>query len=59
MITRAQKEALRQRGYTDDQIREMTPEEAHRILADQARDEPPHSGPGPDTPDDDEDDYRL
>ncbi len=59
MITRAQKEALRQRGYTDEQIREMPPEEAHRILADQAPEEPPHSGPGPDAPRDDEDDYRL
>jgi hypothetical protein len=32
MITGAQKNALRQHGYTDEQIREMRPEDAHRIL---------------------------
>jgi hypothetical protein len=32
MITQAQKAALRQKGYTDEQIREMTPEAAHRAL---------------------------
>lgn len=32
MVTGAQKEALRQRGYTDDHIREMRPEDAHRIV---------------------------
>jgi hypothetical protein len=32
LITQAQKAALRERGYTDEQIREMTPAEAHRIL---------------------------
>jgi len=55
MITQAQKEALRQRGYTDEQIHEMRPEEAHRILGHRA----PHSAPAPDAPDDAEDDYRL
>lgn len=34
IITQAQKEMLRQRGYTDDQIREMRPAEVHRILRD-------------------------
>ena len=33
MITRQQREQLRQRGWTDDRIRFLTPEEAHRILA--------------------------
>jgi hypothetical protein len=32
MITREQKEALRERGYSDEQIREMKPEDAHRAL---------------------------
>lgn len=32
MITRRQKADLRERGYTDEQIRNMTPNEAHRIL---------------------------
>jgi len=32
MITREQKAALRQRGYTDDEIHEMRPEDAHRTL---------------------------
>lgn len=32
MITQAQKAQLRERGYTDDQIREMKPEDAHRAL---------------------------
>ena len=32
MITRRQKVALRERGYTDEQIRDMKPEEAHRAL---------------------------
>jgi hypothetical protein len=32
MITGAQKAELRKRGYTDQQIRDMTPTEAHRIL---------------------------
>lgn len=41
MITQAQKEALRARGYTDAQIRDMKPEEAHRILEGPAR--PPRS----------------
>ena len=31
-ITNAQKDELRQRGYSGEQIREMTPEDAHRIL---------------------------
>jgi hypothetical protein len=32
MITRRQKADLRERGYTDQQIRDMTPHEAHRAL---------------------------
>jgi hypothetical protein len=32
MITQAQKAALREKGYTDEQIRELTPEQAHRAL---------------------------
>lgn len=32
MITRRQKADLRERGYTDAQIRDMTPDEAHRVL---------------------------
>ena len=32
IITRAQKAELRQRGYSEEQIREMTPEDAHRVL---------------------------
>jgi hypothetical protein len=32
MITRRQKADLRERGYTDEQIRDMTPHEAHRVL---------------------------
>jgi hypothetical protein len=32
IITQAQRDELRQRGYTDEQIREMKPEEAHREL---------------------------
>jgi hypothetical protein len=32
IITQAQKDELRQRGYTDEQIREMKPEDAHRAL---------------------------
>jgi hypothetical protein len=32
MITQEQKAALRQRGYTDEQIHEMKPEDAHRTL---------------------------
>jgi hypothetical protein len=32
IITKAQKAELRQRGYTEEQIREMTPEDAHRAL---------------------------
>ena len=32
MITRQQKADLRELGYTDQQIREMKPEEAHRVL---------------------------
>jgi len=32
MITRQQKADLRELGYTDDQIRDMKPEEAHRVL---------------------------
>jgi hypothetical protein len=32
MITQAQKSQLRDRGYTDDEIHEMRPEEAHRVL---------------------------
>jgi hypothetical protein len=32
MITRRQKADLRERGYTDDQIRDMTPNEVHRVL---------------------------
>jgi putative DNA primase/helicase len=32
LITKAQKEELRNRGFTEDQIREMTPAEAHKRL---------------------------
>jgi hypothetical protein len=32
MITRRQKADLRERGYTDEQIRDMTPHQAHRVL---------------------------
>ena len=32
MITQAQKAQLRELGYTDEQIREMTPAAAHKIL---------------------------
>jgi hypothetical protein len=32
MITRRQRADLRERGYTDEQIRDMTPDEAHRVL---------------------------
>jgi hypothetical protein len=32
IITRAQKAELRRRGYSEEQIREMKPEEAHRAL---------------------------
>jgi hypothetical protein len=32
IITQAQKDELRQHGYTDEQIREMKPEDAHRAL---------------------------
>jgi hypothetical protein len=32
MITQRQKADLRERGYSDEQIRDMTPEEAHRVL---------------------------
>ena len=32
MITRRQKADLRERGYTDEQIRDMTPNEVHRVL---------------------------
>src|SRR6516162_5892617 len=32
IITRAQKAELRHRGYTEEQIREMKPAEAHRAL---------------------------
>jgi hypothetical protein len=32
IITNAQKTELRQRGYTEQQIREMKPEDAHRAL---------------------------
>jgi hypothetical protein len=32
MITQHQKEALRERGYTDEQIRDMKPQDAHRAL---------------------------
>jgi hypothetical protein len=32
MITQDQKSALRERGYDDEQIREMKPEDAHRVL---------------------------
>jgi hypothetical protein len=32
MITQQQKEMLRELGYTEEQIREMTPENAHTIL---------------------------
>jgi len=31
-ITKAQKAELRRRGYTEEQIREMKPEDAHRAL---------------------------
>ena len=32
IITKAQKAELQQRGYSEEQIREMTPEDAHRAL---------------------------
>jgi hypothetical protein len=32
IITKAQKDELRQRGYSEEQIREMKPEDAHRAL---------------------------
>jgi hypothetical protein len=32
MITQKQKAALRDLGFTEEQIREMKPEEAHRTL---------------------------
>ena len=32
IITRAQKDELRRRGYSEEQIREMKPEDAHRAL---------------------------
>jgi hypothetical protein len=32
LITHHQKAELRERGFTDDQIHSMTPEEAHRLL---------------------------
>jgi hypothetical protein len=32
MITQAQKEALRKKGFDDDQIANMTPEKAHQLL---------------------------
>ena len=32
MITRSQKEALRNKGFNDDQISNMTPAQAHRLL---------------------------
>jgi hypothetical protein len=32
MITRRQKADLRERGYSDEQIQDMTPNEAHRVL---------------------------
>jgi hypothetical protein len=32
MITNAQKEALRKKGFSDDQIANMTPESAHQVL---------------------------
>jgi len=32
IITKAQKAELRQRGHTEEQIREMKPEDAHRAL---------------------------
>lgn len=32
IITQQQKETLRERGYTDEQIRDMKPEDAHRAL---------------------------
>ena len=32
MITQRQKADLRERGYTDEQVRDMTPNEAHRVL---------------------------
>jgi hypothetical protein len=42
LITRSQRQVLQQRGYTDEQIRGMTPEVAHRIL-----DESPKPAPQP------------
>jgi hypothetical protein len=32
IITRAQKAELQRRGYSEEQIREMKPEDAHRAL---------------------------
>ena len=32
MITRSQKDALRNKGFNDDQISNMTPAHAHRLL---------------------------
>jgi hypothetical protein len=45
MITRRQKVDLRERGYSDEQIREMKPEEAHRLLGLIAR-QPPSTSAG-------------
>jgi len=32
MITRQQKADLRELGYTEEQIRDMTPKDAHKVL---------------------------
>jgi hypothetical protein len=32
IITKAQKDELRRRGYSEEQIREMKPGDAHRVL---------------------------
>jgi hypothetical protein len=32
MITQTQREALRAKGFDDDQIANMTPEKAHQLL---------------------------
>jgi hypothetical protein len=32
MITQQQRADLRERGYSDEQIRDMKPEEAHKVL---------------------------
>jgi hypothetical protein len=47
MITHAMKEDLRDLGFTDDQIANLTPAEAHAIMATQAVPETPPTPPEP------------